>query len=313
MQLFWQLALCQNCAARKVLEIMKLKHIPVLSDEIKEALPATENCHFLDVTAGGGGHFSQILNARPSWTGEAWDRDPEAQARVEQKLTEEEIAPERWRFCSKEFGDAPSGESVSFDFILADLGVSSFQLDDMARGMSLKSEEALDFRMNPNEGHSFLEWLTNIEERKLESVLYRYAEEARAKSLARQMKSWGAESFQSAKALADSIARFYNYREESRKHPATRVFQALRIAVNDELGQIESLLSWAPDALRPGGRLAVISFHSLEDRLVKNAFRDWSRKEGFELPFKKPLVPTEAESRENPRSRSSKLRILQRH
>lgn len=292
---------------------MRLKHIPVLLREIEEALPELQNSRFLDVTAGGGGHFSQILLTRSTWTGEAWDRDPEAVERVEKKMTEVGINPQRWSFQSKEFGSEPEDLKARFGFILADLGVSSFQLDDMSRGMSLKSEEALDFRMDPTNGDSFVGWMNKMSERDLESLLYRYAEEPRAKALARQMKSWGAESFANAKALADSIARFYNYRDESRKHPATRVFQALRIGVNDELGQIERFLEWAPLRLAPGGALAVISFHSLEDRLVKNSFRDWTKKEDYSIPFRKPIIPTEEESKENPRSRSSKLRILHRH
>lgn len=292
---------------------MKLKHIPVLLREIKDALPQGEKLHFLDVTAGGGGHFSQILAEKKQWMGEAWDRDPDARVRVEQKMQEAGINSERWSFQSKEFGDEPENSDVSFDFILADLGVSSFQLDDMSRGMSLKSEEALDFRMDPSKGEPFTDWLKHLPERELESLLYRYAEEGRAKALARQLKSWGPESYINAKTLADAIARFYNYRGESRKHPATRVFQALRIAINDELGQIESFLAWAPRRLRAGGALAVISFHSLEDRLVKNAFRDIAKMEDYYLPFRKPIIPSEAESQENPRSRSSKLRILRRH
>ncbi|NCN28285.1 16S rRNA (cytosine(1402)-N(4))-methyltransferase RsmH [bacterium] len=292
---------------------MTLLHIPVMLNEILEALPEVSKGTYLDVTAGGGGHLSEVLLKKSDWIGEAWDRDPEAKTRVMEKLRTKGVDEKRVHFVYKDFAQAPENKDAHFDYILADLGVSSFQLDDMKRGMSFQSEEALDFRMDIESGVSFRNWLGEISEMKLAECFYRYAEEPRAKALAKAMLSWDDSSFVNAKALASRIASFYNYRDPSRKHPATRVFQALRIAVNDELGQLESLLEWAPDHLKVGGRLAIISFHSLEDRIVKQKFKKLAATASFSELSKKPLAPSDDESRNNSRSRSAKLRILQRN
>ncbi len=298
-------------AMQKGADFMTLVHVPVMLDEILKNLPEVSEGRYLDVTAGGGGHLSQVLLAKNLWKAQAWDRDPDARARVEKRLLDEGLDVQRLKFFKKDFAQAPEANDF-FNFILADLGVSSFQLDDMSRGMSLRSEEALDFRMNPGEGPDFLSWLRACGESKLAECFYRYAEEPRAKPLARNMLAWDASIFVNAKTFAAKIASYFNYRDPSRKHPATRIFQALRIAINDELGQLESLLDWAPSHLEKGGRLAILSFHSLEDRLVKQAFKKLADSGDYISLYKRPLGPTPLESQKNPRSRSAKLRVLER-
>jgi 16S rRNA (cytosine1402-N4)-methyltransferase len=293
------------------MENKELNHVSVLLEELLLWAPSSSNGRYLDVTAGGGGHLCAFLEKFSSWSAEAWDRDPDAEARVRQALESRGLL-EKVVFRKKEFSEKPENEFDKFDYILADLGVSSFQLDDKSRGMSLYSENNLDFRMDPSTGLNFMDWIDQCEERKLSEYLYRYAEEPRARALAKHIKSWSADTFSSAKVFADRIAKTLNYKEPSRRHPATRIFQALRIAINDELGQIESLLKWAPQFLNRGGRLAIISFHSLEDRLVKQSFQALQRDAEFSLPVKKPIVPSESEQSSNPRSRSAKLRVLER-
>jgi 16S rRNA (cytosine1402-N4)-methyltransferase len=166
--------------------------------------------------------------------------------------------------------------------------------------------------MDPGTGLSFVDWLRSTPENKLAEILYRYAEEPRAKPLAKAILSWSADVFVNAKTFANRIAAYFNYRDPSRKHPATRIFQALRIAINDELAQLDKLLEWGPSALEKGGRLAIISFHSLEDRAVKQTFKKLADTGEFKVLTKKPLEATSLEAQKNSRSRSAKLRVLER-
>lgn len=303
-----------SVASRKSMETSRLSHTPVMLHEVLNLLPEGRVERCLDVTTGGAGHLAAILEQRPRWKADAWDRDPDAEARIRKNLSARGFET-RVQFFRKDFAKPPEDSSVFYDFIMADIGVSSFQLDDHARGMSLHSEQKLDFRMDPSSGMPFTTWLAAIEERKLAEIFYRYGEEPKAQNLAKKMKAWGGDSFASAKNFADAVSRALGYNpHESRRHPATRVFQALRIAINDELGQLEQLLEWAPRHLAPGGRLLVLSFHSLEDRIVKHRFQSLARdEEGFVLPFNKPLVPSEREAEDNPRSRSTKLRVIERN
>ncbi|MBS1983998.1 MAG: 16S rRNA (cytosine(1402)-N(4))-methyltransferase RsmH [Bdellovibrionales bacterium] len=284
----------------------ELQHVSVLLDEVISFVPARERGFLLDVTAGAGGHFFSILRTRPGWTGECWDRDPDAEARVRAHSEGREFGFQRRRF-----GDAPA-QLPACDYILADIGVSSFQLDDPSRGLSFKSEVAPDFRMDPTTGLPFRDWLRKTSEIELTRIFENYGEEPKAKRIAKEMKSWGDDTFTSARVLADRVKATLGYNTPSRTHPATRVFQALRIAVNDELGELERLLAWAPRALKPGGRLAIISFHSLEDRIVKNAFRALAASEDFVILTKKPLGPQDGEEAANPRARSAKLRVIEK-
>jgi 16S rRNA (cytosine1402-N4)-methyltransferase len=299
---------------RKVIETKeKLFHEPVLLKEILNWTPSLLDGFLLDVTAGGGGHFFEILKKHNSWRGECWDRDPEAEARIISRAQQQEVSVrERASFCQRRFGEGPHQDLKPCSFILADIGVSSFQIDDPERGMSLFSESPPDFRMNPQEGIPFKSWLAQTSDFDLARIFADYGEEPRARKLAQSMKQWGDDAFVSAKSLAEHIRAALSYSTPSRTHPATRAFQAMRIAINNELGELESLLKWAPLQLSPGGRIAVISFHSLEDRIVKNSFRRLAQADGFDILTKKPIEPSDEEVRSNPRSRSSKLRVLER-
>jgi 16S rRNA (cytosine1402-N4)-methyltransferase len=293
----------------------KLSHTSIMLTEILSFLPDCAVGKLLDVTAGGGGHFFAMLKARKNWTGECWDRDPLAQVRVQQRARDEKISNE-WSFARKTFSSPPQVSS-RFNFILADIGISSFQIDDPLRGMSLFSEQPVDFRMDPEAGVPFSQWLSSKSVFELEQILEVYGEEPKAQKLARWLKELGGKNKSgienlSAKEFAEMIRKILAYPPGSRTHPATRSFQAFRIAINDELGELKALLNWAPQHLLPGGRLAVMSFHSLEDRLVKKAFQDLASSSSFVILNSKPLVASEIEVTSNPRSRSAKLRILER-
>lgn len=291
---------------------MALEHRPVLLREVVGHLPTADKSpmRLLDVTAGGGGHFFAILESDGRWKGECWDRDPAAEERIAAAAKARDLQA-RTRFERRSFSEEAAAGS-SYDFILADIGISSFQVDDPSRGMSLHSEQAPDFRMDPGWGPAFEVWLRTQSESDLADVFFEYGEEPRAKRLARAFKKeFGAADYASAKILAGRIAAVLGYKG-SRVHPATRAFQALRIAINDEIGQLRALLDWAPRHLSAGGRLAIISFHSIEDREVKTAFRALAAAGDFVILTKKPLVADEAETAANPRSRSAKLRVLER-
>ena len=264
----------------------------------------------LDVTAGGGGHLSALMQAAPHWSFEAWDQDLEAESRIRSRVAELG-AP--FVFRLKNFRVAPSPDQ-RFGFVLADLGVSSFQLDDNERGLSLHSTVRPDFRLQKQGDFDLERWIKTRSVLDLESILSEFGEEPRAAKLARAMKNAPSSVFESTQALAEWIKHTLGYKTPSRIHPATRTLQALRIAINDEMGALRDFLDWAPRHLVRGGRLAVISFHSLEDRLVKDAFRKVVSRERseFQILTKKPLTPGPGELSANPRSRSAKLRVIER-
>jgi 16S rRNA (cytosine1402-N4)-methyltransferase len=196
------------------------------------------------------------------------------------------------------------------DGILLDLGLSSDQLADRERGFSFQSDGPLDLRYNPGEGRSAAEWLRSIDEEELANVIYQYGEERFSRRIARRIvEQRRIAPIETAKQLADLIHRSVPGRIHGRVDSATRTFQALRIAVNRELEIVEEALRELPKTLKPGGRFLVISFHSLEDRLVKHAFRDCAE---LEVLSKKPIVASELEMKMNPRSRSAKLRVARR-
>ncbi|MDX2096302.1 MAG: 16S rRNA (cytosine(1402)-N(4))-methyltransferase RsmH [Leptolyngbyaceae cyanobacterium bins.59] len=279
-------------------------HIPVLSRELLEGLKISPGGHYLDATVGGGGHSSQILAADPSVRVTAIDQDERAIAAAQEKLAEFGDRVQFWRgnFASYQPG------SQKFDGILADLGVSSAQLDQPERGFSFRHEAALDMRMDQRQALTAAEVINEWDEVELARIFYIYGEERLSRRIARNIVEQ--RPFQTTTELAETISRCvprqYRY---GRIHPATRVFQALRIAVNQELTVLETLIEKAPTWLKPEGRLVLISFHSLEDRLVKHGFREHPL---LQVLTKKPILPTEAEMAENPRARSAKLRIAQR-
>ena len=286
-------------------------HRPVLADAVLEtfaSLPQSPG-FLLDCTLGGGGHSSLLLEAHPGLELIGLDQDPSARAAAAARL---EPFGARVSVVAANFGAfTPSAPLVA---VLADLGVSSPQLDRPERGFSFREDGPLDMRMNPGEGETAAELLDRLGEAELADLIHAYGEERLARRIARRIverRPWcGGGPERGTAALAYLVAGCYPPKARyGRIHPATRTFQALRIAVNDELGALERLLAHAPDWLLPGGLLGVISFHSLEDRRVKQSFLADPR---LERVTRKPLVAEAAEAEANPRSRSAKLRVARR-
>jgi 16S rRNA (cytosine1402-N4)-methyltransferase len=289
-------------------------HLPVLADAVRQAfahLPAGLGGappRLIDATLGGGGHSALLLEDHPQLELIGLDQDPTARAAAAERL-----APwtERLRIVATNF--AAYSPDVPVQGVLADLGVSSPQLDRPERGFSFRADGPIDMRMNPETGESAAELLDRLEESELADLLYGFGEERLSRRIARRLVAERAERpwrQRGTAELAYAIAGCYPpAARRGRIHPATRSFQALRIAVNDELGALERLLERAPDWLAPGGLLAVISFHSLEDRRVKRAFLEDPR---LERVTRKALLADASERDANPRSRSAKLRVARR-
>ena len=279
-------------------------HIPVLSGEVINGLMVRPCGHYLDATVGGGGHSRLILAAAPDVRVTAVDQDEDALAAAQKELAE---FGERVEFVHSNFATYKYPPST-FDGIIADLGVSSHHLDTAERGFSFRKEASLDMRMNRQQSLTASDVINDWDEADLADIFFRYGEERLSRRIARRIveKRPFQTTTELASAIASSVPPKYRY---ARIHPATRVFQALRIAVNDELKSLETFLSKAPPALVPGGRLAIISFHSLEDRIVKHSIRESPL---LQVVTKKPIIAGEQEIIENARSRSAKLRIGER-
>jgi 16S rRNA (cytosine1402-N4)-methyltransferase len=279
-------------------------HIPVLAAEVIEGLAIRSHGHYLDATVGGGGHSRLILAADTTVTLTALDQDEWAIAAAQKNLVE---FGDRVRFQRTNFADYEPG-ALRFDGILADLGVSSAQFDVGDRGFSFRLGAALDMRMDQRQELTAAAIVNTWEEVKLAEVIYKYGEERLSRQIARRIVE--RRPLQTTTDLADTIfhavPRSYRY---GRIHPATRTFQALRIAVNRELQVLETFLAKAPGWLKSEGRLAIISFHSLEDRMVKHTLKGT---EGLTVLTKKPIVAGDEEVKENARSRSAKLRVAER-
>ena len=245
----------------------------------------------------------------PTGTVIAIDRDPAALARVRARIDDPRLRTAQASFAAADEVLAACGVE-KIDGLLLDLGLSSDQLSDHKRGFSFNSEGPLDLRFDVEEGRSAAELVHSLPEEELAGVLYRYGDERFSRRIARALVARRrASPIETAQELAKIVADCIPQRNAGRIHPATRTFQALRIAVNDELGALEQILRDAPDLLAPGGRAAIISFHSLEDRLVKGAFRGDKR---WRPVTKKPITPGEEELAANPRARSAKLRVAER-
>lgn len=279
-------------------------HIPVLSQEVIDGLVIRPGGEYLDATVGGGGHSSLILAANETARVTALDQDQQALEAARQKLAE---YGDRVQFCHTNFAEFDPGER-QFDGILADLGVSSAQFDWGDRGFSFRQEAPLDMRMNQQQALSAAEVINTWDETELANLIYTYGEERLSRRIARRIVERRPlhTTTELAETIFHSVPRSYRY---GRIHPATRTFQALRIAVNRELEVLETFLQKAPLWLKPSGRLVIISFHSLEDRIVKHALKE---AELLQVITKKPIIPTEAETEQNSRSRSAKLRIAER-
>jgi 16S rRNA (cytosine1402-N4)-methyltransferase len=259
---------------------------------------------FLDATVGGGGHSAALLEAHPGWQLIGVDQDPTALAAAARALA---CFGERVRLQGGNFADLRPPQPLLG--VLADLGVSSPQLDEPGRGFSFRLPGPLDMRMDPQSGPTAADLLDGLPEGDLADLIFRYGEERLSRRIARRLvaeRPW-TDGRRTTADLAYAVAGCYPPRaRRGRIHPATRTFQALRIAVNDELAVLEDLLHRAPDWLMPGGRLAIISFHSLEDRRVKQAFLADER---LERLTRRPRMAAEEEQSRNPRSRSARLRV----
>ena len=297
-------------------------HIPVLTEEVIELLLVKKSGTFLDVTSGFGGHSAAILEELNGGSLIATDQDPEAIRFLKSKFkTEERISIHQARFSElhKLFS------ANDFDGILADIGVSSYQLDTAERGFSFMKDGPLDMRMNQNIGEDASSWLNNAPEQEISNIIWKYGEEKKAKRIAKAIVE-ARKSFKirTTKELAEIILEETPRRFNDKKHPATKTFQAIRIFINNELEELDLLLDFASKHLKIGGRTCIISFHSLEDRMVKRFFRDHSRLDPklSKLPnladdssFKlvtKAIKPSENEMNINPRSRSATLRVIER-
>ena len=288
------------------------RHVSVLPSEVLTFLEPAPGQVVVDATAGAGGH-TRLLAERVAPAGRviALDRDPAmlevARPRLEgMPVTLVYANFDRLREVLDELGLA------AVDAVLADLGVCSDQLDAAGRGFSFQQEGPLDMRMDPTQGEPASALLRRLGERDLADLIYQYGEERFSRRIARKIVETRKRApLETTEQLADLVRRCVP-RSRGRRHtidPATRVFQALRIAVNDELGALDRLLADLPRCVRPGGRAAVISFHSLEDRRVKQAFRD---RTAWEVLTAKPVQATEEERRDNPRARGAKLRAARR-
>ncbi len=300
-------------------------HTPVLFEEVITLLQPQANGRYLDGTVGAGGHTAGILEASaPTGRVLGLDKDPEAIAYAQKRLAKygERIILVNASYTAMVQVAAAHG-FTDLDGILLDLGLSSRQLDDPARGFSFMKEGPLDMRFDPTQGETAADLINNLSEAELADIFWRCGEENRSWYYARIIVA--ERPFTSTTELAGLIAA--NTRQRGRRHPATKIFQALRIAVNKELEAVETGVMAAIDLLKPNGRLAVISFHSLEDRFVKQTFRrlsqdrtpppgfpatDDSRPAIIRRITRKAVKATAAETEQNPRSRSARLRVLEK-
>ncbi len=304
----------------------KTPHIPVLLNEVVESIAPKDGGVYVDGTFGAGGYTRAVLDAADC-TVYAIDRDPDA-IREGQKLVD--AYKGRLHLLHGTFGEMAElvrGEGVDFvDGVMLDIGVSSMQIDRAERGFSFQKDGALDMRMSQN-GLSAADVLNTFGEREIADIIYKYGEERFSRRIAAAVvEQRKTAPFKTTLEFADLIRRTVPHKRED-IDPATRSFQALRIYVNDELGQLESGLSAAHNLLKAGGRMAIVSFHSLEDRIVKTFMQEKSGKTANPSRYmpvvekqaatlkaitKKPILPTESETKFNPRARSARLRVAEK-
>ena len=303
------------------------KHVPVLLKEAIDFLAVRRGGTYIDATVGLGGHSLEIAK-RLGAPGHliAVDKDPAALEIARARLVvgrRSLVVGETGQPANSDWPDvtllhgsfaeiANDQAPASIDGLLADLGVSSLQFDTAARGFSFQADAPLDMRMNPLSERTAEQVVNHLDERELADVIYEFGEERRSRRIARAIvRSRPIRTTAELAAVVSAAARPMN-QAERRIHPATRTFQALRIFVNRELDDLRDLLLAAPRILKPGGRLVIISFHSLEDRIVKDAFREGAKQGHYRLLTKKPVTAGEEEIERNPRARSAKMRAAER-
>ena len=305
---------------------METPHQPVLYKEIIHALQPQRGGRYVDCTLGAGGHARGILEAcAPDGLLLGLDVDPQALA-----LARETLAPYEGRIRLVQASYITLGHQLAaaqwdaVDGIVIDLGASSLQFDTAGRGFSFLLDGPLDMRFGPHTSQSAADLVNMLDEKELADIIFRYGEDRDARKIARAIVM--NRPLHTTRELATVIEKV-SHRRGARVHPATQTFQALRIAVNEELAAVEKVLPQAVAGLRSGGRCAVISFHSLEDRIVKDYFREQSknlvnppyeriyeaeRKAMLKLITRKPITPTDEEIASNPRARSAKLRVVEK-
>ena len=307
-----------------------VRHIPVLLRQLVKTLSPEDNGLYIDATFGAGGYTRAILEAAGGCRVLAIDRDPDAILAGQQLVNKfsRRLTLKEGRFSNMQ-ALARAADYFPVDGIVLDIGVSSMQLDEAARGFSFQKDGPLDMRMSRS-GPSAADVVNNLAQADLARILKVLGEERRAGAIARAIvNDRVSEPFTRTKQLADLVQRLVGRRHDSKTHPATRTFQALRIFVNHELEELAGALGAAQELLKPGGVLAVVTFHSLEDRIVKRFFLHQSGRQGrpsrhlpeqpgslnppgFQNIYKKPVTPDEAEKKANPRARSARLRAARR-
>jgi len=314
---------------------MSFHHVTVLPHELVDAIDPSSGTYYVDVTAGGGGHSALLLSRYPNARLLSLDRDPRAVAATRERLATFGDRSIVVNACFDELSDVLAelqfGREVAgafrVDGVMGDLGVSSPQMDVAERGFAFMHEGPLDMRMG-GDGPTAAEWLLSVTDEELANALSRYGDVPGPMRYARAIRmDLAAGKIRTTRDLAGLCERLRDRKAARQHNPATLVFQAIRIAVNDELGQLERLLKQLPDVLHHGGMAAFISFHSLEDRLVKHTFAAWTTPPPVprELPIRdvlgrtpfvkagKAVEPSDSEQHENPRSRSARMRAVRRN
>lgn len=290
-------------------------HVPVLMNEVMTALAVKPDGLYLDGTFGRGGHTRAILEAGGKVV--ACDMDPDAISSAQQELATE-IAEKKLTICHTNFANLdialPELElnPPAFDGALFDLGLSSNQIDESERGFSFQGSQPLDMRMDPRLGVTAADLLNALPEKHLKNLLWEFSQETQASQIARAVaQEREKQPFRTTDQLVKIISKVKGHRR-GHLHPATKTFMALRMAVNLEIENLQTLLNTILPWLKPDARLAIISFHEGEDRLVKNTFDEWENQKQVSQITNKPIMTSESEIDANPRSRSARLRVAQR-
>jgi 16S rRNA (cytosine1402-N4)-methyltransferase len=293
---------------------LSVLHTPVLAVEVMEWLRIRPEGNYVDATVGTGGHTLEIARRLTTGRVVGLDRDPQALAIARERLKEVEGFEEKVVLVHREFskiGDVAKELALPpLDGVIADLGISSLELDSPQRGFSFRFAGPLDMRMNPDNPLTAGEIVNEWPEKQLADTLYQNAEERDSRRIARAIVR--ARPIRDTQHLATIVAGGRKARGRQKLHPATKTFLALRTAVNREEEELGQFLSRTPATLNSGGRMIVLSYHSIEDRLVKHAFQRLAREGSFRVLTKKVIQPSAEEVRDNPRARSAKMRVAER-